>query len=221
MTMAGESHAVLMDRNYRLQRHFYDLTRRHYLLGRDLLIEKLQPPHGGAVLEMGSGTASNLIAAAEKYPAANFYGVDISSMMLTTARASLARHGLSKRVKLQLADATKLDGRAFFGIDAFDRVFLSYSLSMIPDWRAAIRAAFAHVKPGGSLYIVDFGVMDELPSFARSGLRWWLARFSVTPRDELRGELQAIAGDHGATLTFSSLRRGYASYAEIKRRQST
>ena len=40
-----------MDAIYRSQRHFYDLTRKYYLLGRDALIEGLAPPPGGSVLE--------------------------------------------------------------------------------------------------------------------------------------------------------------------------
>ncbi len=58
----------LMDRVYRHQRHVYDLTRKHYLLGRDHLIDRLEPPAGGHVLELGCGTGRNLIAAAKRYP---------------------------------------------------------------------------------------------------------------------------------------------------------
>ncbi|MBN9061481.1 MAG: methyltransferase [Rhizobiales bacterium 65-9] len=217
MNAASDAHAALMDRNYRLQRHVYDLTRRHYLLGRDRLIEALKPPAGGTVLEMGSGTASNLIAAATRHPDARFYGIDISSKMLETARAALARHDLSDRVTLRLADAATLDARACFGVERFDRVFFSYSLSMIPDWRAALHAAFAHVKQGGTLHIVDFGSMDGLPSLARQALRMWLGHFSVTPRDELRTALATIADDNSATLRFSPLWRGYACYAAVAR----
>ena len=55
MTQAAET-ARLMDTVYRHQRHFYDLTRKFYLLGRDRLIRELQPPRGGVVLELGCGT---------------------------------------------------------------------------------------------------------------------------------------------------------------------
>jgi S-adenosylmethionine-diacylgycerolhomoserine-N-methlytransferase len=218
MSASSSSHAVRMDRNYRFQRHIYDVTRKHYLFGRGLLIERLKPPAGGTVLEIGSGTASNLIAAAERYPAVNFYGVDISAMMLATARNGIERRRLSHRIRLQLADAAKLDARANFGEAAFDRVFLSYSLSMIPDWRGALAAALAHVKPGGSLHLVDFGRMEDMPRAARNALRLWLHFNSVTPRDEVQTALNALAQDDGAQLELRSLRRGYAIYAEIVRR---
>ena len=42
-----------MDAIYRSQRHFYDLTRKYYLLGRDALIEGLAPPPGGSAWQVG------------------------------------------------------------------------------------------------------------------------------------------------------------------------
>ena len=213
--MTSPSHAVRMDRNYRFQRHIYDITRRHYLLGRDILLARLQPPAAGAVLEMGSGTARNLIAAAQRYPSARLFGVDVSSMMLATARNAIAKAGLTPRIRLQLADATRLDAASFFSVPAFDRVFFSYSLSMIPDWRGALAAAVAHLKPGGVLHVVDFGRMEDMPRVARAALRLWLRHYSVTPRDELIEELKVIAQRNGARLESRSLWRGYAVYAEL------
>ena len=55
-----------MDAIYRGQRHIYDLTRKYYLLGGDGLIHDLAPPAGGSILEVGCGTARNLIAAARE-----------------------------------------------------------------------------------------------------------------------------------------------------------
>ena len=80
-----------MDAIYRTQRHFYDLTRKYYLLGRDRLIRDLAPPPGGTVLEIGCGTGRNLISAARAWPEARLFGIDISEAMLATARAKVAR----------------------------------------------------------------------------------------------------------------------------------
>ena len=125
--------AERMDRIYRSQRFIYDLTRRPYLLGRTALIASLQPPAGGHVLEIGCGTAWNLIRAAERYPDARFYGLDVSSAMLVTARQSIARAGLERHIVVAQADATSFEPMGPFGRAAFDRVFFSYALSMIPD----------------------------------------------------------------------------------------
>lgn len=207
----------LMDRIYRRQRHLYDSTRKYYLLGRDRLIERLSPPQGGRVLEIGCGTARNLVAAAGAYPHARFYGIDISAAMLETAGAKVAREGLSPRIRLAAADATRFDPALLFGVPGFSRIFLSYSLSMIPEWRAALGQALAWVQPGGELHIVDFGGQEELPRWFRRGLRLWLARFHVDPRDGLEAELAAIAGGVGALRTFERPYGGYAQYAVFRR----
>ncbi|TIV06609.1 MAG: class I SAM-dependent methyltransferase, partial [Mesorhizobium sp.] len=128
------SHAELMDGVYRWQRHIYDLTRKYYLLGRDRLIDGLDVPQGGTVLELGCGTGRNIALAARRYPDARFFGLDISAEMLETANAAIAREGLSGKVKLARGDATDFDAKALFGLEHFDRVFVSYSLSMIPGW---------------------------------------------------------------------------------------
>ncbi len=86
MANPGVSAAQHMDAIYRYQRYVYDATRKFYLLGRDRVIDELAPPPGGRVLEIACGTGRNLIAAARRYPGARFYGFDISTAMLDTAR---------------------------------------------------------------------------------------------------------------------------------------
>lgn len=206
----GSGHAALMDRVYRNQRHIYDLTRRPYLLGRDQLIATLTPPPGGSVLEVGCGTGRNLIAVAERYPDAALYGVDISEAMLAQARAAAARAGLGGHVALARADATDFDPATLFRRGRFNRIFFSYTLSMIPDWRGALTHAASMLEPGGVLHVVDFGDQTGLPSWFRTGLRRWLRAFHVEPRDALSGALDQIAADHGATAQHAQLFRGYA-----------
>jgi len=123
--MAEVAAAALMDRLYRRQRHFYDVTRKYYLLGRDRLIEGLAPPPGGRVLEIGCGTARNLVAAAHAWPEARFYGIDISAEMLATARRVVERAGLARRIELARADATAFDPAWLFGVPGFSRIVFS------------------------------------------------------------------------------------------------
>src|ERR1700676_1382866 len=88
-----------MNRMYRRQRHIYDGTRRYYLLGRDQLIAGLKPAAGASVLEIGCGTGRNLVCAAQLYPDARFFGIDVSTEMLTSAISAISRRGLEDRVK--------------------------------------------------------------------------------------------------------------------------
>jgi S-adenosylmethionine-diacylgycerolhomoserine-N-methlytransferase len=211
----GVSAAAHMDAIYRYQRYIYDASRKYYLLGRDRLIEELAPPPGGTVLEIACGTGRNLINAARRYPDATFYGFDISSAMLDTARANIVRHKLADRVLVATGDATDFSGTRLCGVPGFDRVFISYSLSMIPPWRAALHQAYAAVAAGGRLHVVDFGDQADLPRWFRAGLRAWLAKFSVEPRAKLEAELETLAAETGARLTFERMFRDYAQRAVL------
>ena len=86
--MAGQDHASLMDGVYRHQRHFYDMTRKYYLLGRDFALRQLQPGADAHILEIACGTGRNLDQIDMRYPDRQLYGLDISSEMLRSARAA-------------------------------------------------------------------------------------------------------------------------------------
>jgi S-adenosylmethionine-diacylgycerolhomoserine-N-methlytransferase len=209
--------SVLMDQMYRRQRHFYDFTRKYYLFGRDRLIEGLAPPRGARVLEVGCGTARNLVLAARAWPAARFYGIDISSEMLMTARHRVQRTGLSQRIELSMGDATRFDPALLFGVPSFSRIVFSYSLSMIPDWRAALSQAVLWLAPDGELHIVDFGGQERLGAVLRGGLRRWLRQFHVAPRDTLESELRHLEGEGGRLRRLERPYGGYAQYAVFGR----
>lgn len=214
---AGADQKRLMDDVYALHRHFYDFTRKFYLFGRDLLIRELDVPRGGTVLEVGCGTARNLILAAKRYPETKLYGFDISEAMLETARKSVARHGLSDRITLAQADAGKFDTTTLFGVEKFDRVFMSYTISMIPPWVEAIELGAKALAPGGSLHIVDFGQYERLPALAKKLHFKSLNDFHVFPRRELPAVLRRVAGERGMALDFQSRLRGYAWRATLTR----
>jgi S-adenosylmethionine-diacylgycerolhomoserine-N-methlytransferase len=211
--MSDLAAAQTMDRMYRHQRHIYDLTRKYYLLGRDRLIRRLNPRCGARILEIGCGTGRNLILAARKYPTARLYGVDVSNEMLASATRAIARASLSERVSVAQADAATLDPATLFRTAAFERVFISYTLSMIPNWPAVLDRAVAILAPGGELHIVDFGGQERLPRLFRMLLRHWLGLFGVTPCDRLQSELRERAERHDAYVLVDRPYLGYAQYA--------
>jgi S-adenosylmethionine-diacylgycerolhomoserine-N-methlytransferase len=182
-------HGELMDRIYRHQRYIYDLTRKYYLLGRDRLIQEMALKPGARVIEVGCGTARNLIKIAGAHPEVRLFGLDASAEMLETAAKAVRRAGLQDRIKLVQAYAEDLTPGLFGEDKPFDAVIFSYSLSMIPDWRKALRAAHGALAPGGAVHVVDFGDLKGLGHLGERLLRAWLGLFHVAPREEL---LQAI-----------------------------
>jgi S-adenosylmethionine-diacylgycerolhomoserine-N-methlytransferase len=204
-----------MNRMYRRQRHIYDGTRRYYLLGRDQLISGMRPGAGANVLEIGCGTGRNLVRAARLYPEARFFGIDVSTEMLTSAISAIARGGFQSRIRVAQGDGAAFNPQVLFGIAAFDHIMISYSLSMIPDWHLVLQAAAGKLKPGGRLHIVDFGDQQRLPKIARALLLRWLKLFDVAPRDDLEGVLSTMATRARAELTFERPFRGYAQCAVL------
>jgi S-adenosylmethionine-diacylgycerolhomoserine-N-methlytransferase len=209
--------AALMDRMYRHQRHIYDLSRKYYLIGRDEAIARLALEPGDAMLEIGCGTGRNLIKAARAYPQARFCGLDVSREMLVTAEAAIRRAGLDSRIAVAQGDASGFDPAALFGRATFERVMISYALSMIPPWREALGRALDILSPGGALHLVDFGDCSRLPRPFKAALRRWLAAFDVTPRDDLGATLATLAAARGLSALTQDWRRGYAILAVARR----
>jgi S-adenosylmethionine-diacylgycerolhomoserine-N-methlytransferase len=206
---AGASHAALMDSVYRGQRHIYDFTRKYYLFGRDTLIDGLDPQPGMRVLEVACGTGRNLSKIEAKWPGVLLYGLDISEEMLKNARRTLG-----KEARLGRGDACAFEPSRLFEeqIDGFDRIVLSYSLSMIPDWESALDHAASLLAPNGELHVVDFGDLSGLPGPLDGILRGWLARFHVEPRTELPAAASRIAEKRGLS---HSQRRGRLGYFQL------
>jgi S-adenosylmethionine-diacylgycerolhomoserine-N-methlytransferase len=194
--MSGRgSHGALMDRVYQRQRHIYNITRRYYLIGRDELIHGLGLRPGDSAVEIGCGTARNLIAIARRHPGARLFGLDASRAMLETAAEAVARAGLSRQITLAQGFAEAFSPGSFGESAGFDAVIFSYSLSMIPDWRRALAAAQETLSATGRIHVVDFGDFGGLPRGAAAALRFWLKRFHVVPRSELLRVLESASSE--------------------------
>lgn len=203
-----------MDRMYRLQRYFYDLTRKYYLLGRDQLLDEMNVQPGERVLEAGCGTARNLIILAKRHPDTHFYGLDASAAMLETAQ-SKADSAAVENVTLKTTLADDFTAEGTFGLpEKFDKIFFSYSISMIPPWRESIENALRNLKPGGELFIVDFYDQQELPAPFRRSLKWWLAKFHVQFWPDLIPYLESLKAERN--ITIKPMFRRYSFIASIR-----
>jgi S-adenosylmethionine-diacylgycerolhomoserine-N-methlytransferase len=201
------THAALMDEVYRGQRHIYDLTRKYYLFGRDTLIAGLAARPGMRVLEVACGTGRNLAKVAKAWPGVRLFGLDISAEMLKSARAALGEDA-----RLGEGDACAFDPQTLLGEAAFERIVLSYSLSMIPDWQGALAHAAGQMAAGGELHIVDFGDLAGLPGPFQRGLEAWLAKFHVAPRADLPQVAAEVAEARGLVL---ESKRGPLGYYQL------
>ncbi|MEK7724388.1 MAG: class I SAM-dependent methyltransferase [Acidobacteriota bacterium] len=213
MTNAFEN----MDKMYRNQRYFYDLTRKYYLLGRDKLIAEMDIQAGENILEVGCGTGRNLAILAQKYPNANFFGLDASSVMIEESQKKVDSKSL-KNVQLQIALADDFTFDKTFNLaKPFDSIFFSYSISMIPPWKESIANALKNLKTGGSFYIVDFYDQKDLPSWFQKLLQGWLRQFHVQFWGELMPHLEDVEKQGLGKLTVTSLYRRYSFIAKFEK----
>ena len=207
-----------MDEMYRWTRYVYDFTRKYYLLGRDRLLNEMEIKPGDRVLEIGCGTARNLIRLARQRPDIQCYGLDASTEMLATAAANVKARRLEGRITLQHCLAEELDFAKTFELRApFDAAFFSYSLSMIPTWSQAIDAALANVKRGAAFYVVDFWDQEGWPKWFRMALRRWLDLFHVQHRPELLDYLHELDAKGVGTLTIKPVAGRYAYLATFRK----
>ncbi len=207
-----------MNSMYRWTRHVYDASRKYYLLGRDVMIERLKPGTGENVCEVGCGTARNLIKMAQSYPNVNFFGLDASDEMLKTAASNLKKNGLEGRIKTVQAFSQSFDPAAHFGLDRpLDKIAFSYALSIIPPWQESIDHALALLPTNGEIHIIDFGGQSGLPKAFRAFVYWWLRQFHVYYKPEIESYLKQLESDHKGTLAFENLYGGYCYHAIFKK----
>jgi S-adenosylmethionine-diacylgycerolhomoserine-N-methlytransferase len=213
------SQVQAMDRMYRYQRYIYDLTRKYYLFGRDKLIKQITIEPNEQILEMGCGTGRNLLLLAKRYPNASYYGIDASQEMLNTAQAKLkTKNTQNFPIIFQQCLAEELDYQKTFGLTKpFDKIFYSYSLSMIPPWREALEAGLNNLKPNGTLYIVDFSDQRNYPAWFRKILKRWLDLFGVHYKPELLDYLQYLQAQGKGYLQLEGIGGHYAFLATFKK----
>lgn len=201
---------------YRYQRHVYDITRTAFLFGRDTLLRRMQLDDGDRVLEVGCGTARNLLKLHAMNDTLALFGIDASTEMLTTARANLTRRKLQSRIRVAHGLAQDLCPAATFGVSEFDTVFFSYSLSMIPSSTRSIDAALDAVRPGGSIYIVDFCDQAAFHPLVRKPLRAWLGLFGVEHRPSLYVHLARLSAEGRGELTTEVFGNRYGIWARFQ-----
>jgi S-adenosylmethionine-diacylgycerolhomoserine-N-methlytransferase len=142
-----------VQRFYRYHARVYDSTRWMILHGRRRAVERLRLTPASSVLEIGCGTGLNFRYVLDHLDpqSGRLTGLDFSADMLELAARRVSSRQWDN-VELMQGDATTMSlGRRFDGI------LFAYSLTMIPDWEAALRRACEHLKPGGRLVVLDFG----------------------------------------------------------------
>jgi len=157
---SGGTHQERLESFYQGQAAGYDAFRKRLLHGREELFQLLPASPGGVWVDLGAGTGEN----AENWGPrlAEFsraYLVDLTPSLLKIAEERVRARGWTNVTTVH-GDATTFvppEGQV-------DVVTCSYSLTMIPDWFAAVNQAYRLLKPGGTFGVVDFFVARKYPA---------------------------------------------------------
>ena len=124
---------------------------------------------GDAVLDIGSGSGTDvLIAALKAGPRGRVYGLDMTAAMLNKLRANIAVSGLTNVEPLE-GDAEDIPLR-----DAsIDVVTSNGVLNLVPDKAKAFREIARVLKPGGRVQIADIVVASPISDQCRSNPELW------------------------------------------------
>lgn len=193
----ASSHADALSAFYAPQAGHYDRFRERLLRGREELIARLPLPERAHIVELGGGTGRNAEFFRGKLDRVSTLEiVDVCTPLLAQARERARR-----MPQLQIVEA---DATTYRPAELVDVVYLSYALTMIPDWRAAVMNAMAMLKPGGVLGVVDFYVSPARPgagsvrhgAFTRHFWPTWFRHDGVRLDAQHLPELRRLMPDH-------------------------
>jgi ubiquinone/menaquinone biosynthesis C-methylase UbiE len=132
----------------------YDRVARTLLRGlysriADDLVDAL--PDGAEVLDVGTGPGALVSELARRRSDLHLVGVDLSADMVSAAQRNLREFG--DRASAEQGDVADLP----FAADTFDLVVTSFSSHHWDDPAAAVPELARVLRPGGRLYVYDFG----------------------------------------------------------------
>lgn len=138
--------------------HAYDWIVGTFTLGREKAMRAQTLKHaalkpGERVLDIGCGTGTLAIAAAQAHPECDVTGVDPAAAMIERARKKTRAAGVKARFEVGVVE--KIDAEN----DSFDVVLCTLVLHHLPEGMqaSALGEIRRVLKPGGRLVLVDFG----------------------------------------------------------------
>ena len=115
---------------------------------------------GGRVVDVHCGGGRWLVAMARRFPALQLVGVEFEADSVARARATVEEEGLTDRIDIRQAKATEPGS-----VGEYDLAYFQYALHQLHDAPQVLRAAWAAVRPGGRLLVLDWPLPSSTEEF--------------------------------------------------------
>jgi SAM-dependent methyltransferase len=115
---------------------------------------------GGRVVDVHCGGGKWLVAMARRFPAIELVGVEFESDSVARARATIAEAGLTDRISIHEAKATQPGD-----VGTYDLAYFQYALHQLADAPSVLGAAWAALRPGGRIIVLDWPLPGEPDEF--------------------------------------------------------
>eukprot|EP00948_MAST-09A_sp_MAST-9A-sp1_P000927 g927.t1 len=214
----NNQHENWLEDFYSDQADNYDSYRSRMLHGKQELMLRLPIFKGASWIEIGGGTGDSLGYIAENVHLFSSVEVlDLCKSLLKVCDKRIKKEGWNN-VKTIYADATK-----FVPKKKYDLITLSYSLTMIPNWKEVIDNVYKWLKPGGLLGLADFTILEEQSSI---GKNFWKNVFAIDhvylsaqhlPYLREKFEEEIIYGHKKGGFPFIPLAKCYYYYAVFRK----
>lgn len=140
---------------YRFQSKIYDFTRWLFLFGRSRIINELAKQYKTNqkinILEVGVGTARNIIELIKTFPNASIEGIELSTEMFEKAIENCEKLSINANIINADFITYKFDNKKY------DVILFSYVLTMLGDLSEVfIEKSSTLLKEDGQIAIVDF-----------------------------------------------------------------
>jgi SAM-dependent methyltransferase len=106
---------------------------------------------GGRVVDVHCGGGRWLVAMARRFPQIELVGVEFEADSVARARSAVADEGLSDRIEIREGKATD-PGKS----GEYDLAYFQYALHQLPDAAQVLAAAWAALRPGGRILVLDW-----------------------------------------------------------------
>jgi SAM-dependent methyltransferase len=106
---------------------------------------------GGRIVDIHCGGGRWLIAMARRFPALELVGIELEPDSAARARANVEAAGLTGRIEIRQGDVSQLAPAG-----DFELAYFQYALHQLADPVGALRTAWAAIRTGGRLVVLDW-----------------------------------------------------------------